>query len=122
MAVPWDRSSILPLALLVAVGVRTAYAAPASSTAQLRATYCCATHCHHRRGVPRSDECCQVASQANDPALLASPFPLHPPLAVHSLPSSPWGVAPLCLASLGTAAEPGSHGPPLFLKVRSLRL
>ena len=121
VAVPWDRSSILPLALLVAVSVRTAYAAPASSTAQLRAAYCCATHCH-RQGTLRSDKCCGVTSQANDAALLASRVRLHPALAVHSLPPSPPGLDLISSASLAAPVELSGHDPPLFLKVRTLRL
>ena len=125
MAVRWHRSAFLQLALLIAVAVRTVYAAPAGSMAQLRAACCCATHCSHcthRPGALRSDQCCGVASGADDAAVLASPLALHPPLAVHSLAPSAWATYHGSLASLATAVEFGIHGPPLFLKIRSLRL
>src|SRR5947207_1948332 len=85
MAVRWYRSAFLQLALFIALAVRTVYAAPAGSVAQLRAACCCATHCSHcahRPGALQSDQCCRVASGANDAAVLASPFALHPPPAV----------------------------------------
>jgi len=63
-----------------------------------------------------------VASQANDAAVLASPLALHPPLAARSLPPSPLAREHDAVASSVTAAEFGIHGPPLFLKVLSLRL
>jgi len=125
MAVRWRRSAFLQLALLIGVAARTVYAAPAGSMAQLRAACCCATHCSHcthRPGALQSDQCCGVASGANDAAVLASPFALHPPLDVHSLTPSAWAPDHGYSASPATAVEFGIHGPPLFLKVRSLRL
>ena len=120
-AVQRVRSACLRVALLVAVAVQTVYATPASSTAQLRAAYCCATRCH-RQGTLRSDKCCGVTSQANDAALLASRVRLYPALAVHSLPPSPPGLDLISSASLAAPVELGGHDPPLFLKVRTLRL
>ena len=121
-AVRWDRLAFLQVALIVTVVMRTVYAAPATSTAQLRAAYCCATHCAHRRGTVRPDVCCHVTSQANDAAVLASPVALHPPLAVHFPPRSGRAPDQISLAASATVVERGSHGPPLFLRVRSLRL
>src|SRR5438552_17631568 len=117
MAVRWYRSAFLQLALFIAVAVRTVYAAPAGSMAQLRAACCCATHCSHcthRPGALQSDQCCRVASGANDAAVLASPFALHPPLAVHSLTPSAWAPDPGSLASLATVVAPGILAPPLL--------
>src|SRR6266852_5559228 len=114
------RNLCLRLALLLAIAVQTVYAAPASSTARLRAAYCCATHCSHRQGARGSDRCCQVTSQATYAAVPVSPLAPDPPLAVHSL--SPRGADPVSSISSATGVELGSHGPPLFLKVRSLRL
>jgi len=63
-----------------------------------------------------------VASGANDAAVLAPPFALPPPLAVYSLTPSAWAPDHGYSASPATTVEFGIHGPPLFLKVRSLRL
>jgi len=63
-----------------------------------------------------------VTSQANDAAVLGPRPALHPQLAVHSLPPSRWVRHQESAASSAAAVKFGIHGPPLFLKVRSLRL
>jgi len=63
-----------------------------------------------------------VASQANDAAALVSPLKLRPSLGDHSLPPPTGALGKISLGPSATVVAPGIHGPPLFLKVRSLRL
>ncbi len=122
MVVQRNRAAVLQVALLVAVTVRTVFAAPLASTAELRAAYCCATRCGHPQGTLPSNACCGVASQANDPAALAAPLPLHPTLSAHAIPASRSGHDQCSVISRASLVDFRSHGPPLFLKVHSLRI
>lgn len=122
MSVRRHSRALLSVALLLAMAVRTAYAAPSCSTAQLRAAACCATHCNHQHRAPRPDDCCHVVSSANDATLLTSSLALHPIVAVHSLPLAPPSLSHLIPASFALGVEYSGDGPPLFLQLRSLRL
>jgi len=121
MSVRGLSRALLPVALLLAMAVRTAYAAPTCSTAQLRAAACCAAHCNHHHRAPRPDDCCHVVSSANDATVLTSSLAVHPIVAVHSLPLVP-PLSHVIPASFALGVEYSGDGPPLFLQLRSLRL
>ena len=117
------RTVVLAL-LVAAVAVRAAYAAPALSTAQLRAVSCCHEHRGRLPSTAEAGQCCQLASQAGDPALMA-PVPALPPpslgvVGVLSLVAVLPGAS--AIRPIVTGSSRSRDGPPLFLRIRTLRL
>ena len=110
------------LAILIAFSVQAAHGAPLRATRTLRATWCCATTCHHASSTGRASQCCRSASDAGDTATLQTAPTVREPAAV-ALGLSP-RVADMAPAVLVIASAPVVHarGAPTFLLVRSLRL
>lgn len=110
------------LAVVVALAVRSAYAAPAVAIAQVKAAHCCGKNCDHGDSAPRPDDCCQVASHAGDAATLSVSSPLdHVSASSHFVPASPFRVLAADSASRALTSLAASGGPPLFLRLRSLQ-
>lgn len=119
------RGRIRQLALvsLAVLAVRVELAAPAFSTAELRAVSHCAAH----RGRPVSTadaaRCCAVGAPGDRDATMAAGAPLVAPgatlLAV--LPSGLDGAPPADPLRPARAAPPRDTGPPRFLALRTLR-
>jgi hypothetical protein len=119
---PCSRRTVATLALIVAVALRSLYAAPAAAAAHWSAVACCAQHCHHGQHGRQPDRCCQVASSATDAATLTQGISIDPP------------TTPGCVAVLVPAAScerrdvrpvrlvPAAGRQRLFITTRSLRL
>lgn len=106
---------------MLALGARTAVAAPHQLTEEIRAVSHCASHTGRPVSVPESRECCKVSALAGAPATLAAvPTPPPPALVVVS-------VAPVLLGSTRAVAPVLARrrgerdGPPLYLGLSVLR-
>jgi hypothetical protein len=112
---------MLSLALLT---VQVAYVVPARASAELRATRCCATHCHHPRSTGGAARCCRIQEPPAEIATLTPAKSRHTPESrgvVLALPDS--GRAPHGQAlALIVGAEATPRAAPVFLLTRALRL
>lgn len=115
-----SRRRALLLTVLVAVGLRAGHAAPALAAAQVRAVTACAAHEKAAPPVREAERCCEVASAAGDPSLLAAAPALPPPVLIGAvtLPESGPTLAllPAPVADLG----PRATGPPRWLQLQTL--
>jgi hypothetical protein len=114
-------AEVVALSLLV-LGIETAYAAPMRASSSLRASLCCATHCHHARSPRAANRCCRIV--IGEPALATlSLSPLIEPVA--TLAASVAGMDVECIAPcrlIPVIAEPAlARAAPLFILTRSLR-
>ena len=114
---------LLIVAILTATTIRGAYAAAALPAARAKAAACCRTHCGHAHSGARADDCCQVLAHAGDPASVSA-----------GAATDRIGTSPLCMlgvlaallrAPVGPVADAvTAHetGPPIFLRLRTLRI
>ena len=115
------RLTAASLTLLVAFGVQAAQGAPLRATRSLRATWCCATTCHHAPTSHGTRECCQARDGDSDTATVRATPTVREPitLAIAVVPPLLAQAAPFRIS-----AEPAftARGAPVFLLTRSLRL
>jgi hypothetical protein len=115
------RSLRVLLGVVLALGVRTAVAAPRQVTDEMRAVTHCAGHMNRPVSVPESRRCCEVSSEAGAPATMAA-VPAPPPVAVFviaTLPVSTVSVVPAAPALAERHRE--RDGPPIYLDLRTFR-
>ncbi|HWP65282.1 MAG TPA: hypothetical protein VNO26_05155 [Candidatus Limnocylindria bacterium] len=110
------------LSLVLALGARVVYAAPAQATAELTAVSHCTQHTGRPSSVPAARQCCEVRADADAPAATPA-MPSAPASQLVPLP----GVAAADAAGVLALGEPAEaaaairDGPPRYLALRSIR-
>ncbi len=115
------RSLRVLVGVVLALGVRTAVAAPQQVTEEMRAVSHCAGHMQRPVSVPESRECCEVSALAGAPATLAA-IPTSPPPVTFVVATLPVSVAAASPASPALVERRGERdGPPLYLGLSVIR-
>lgn len=115
----WLRVAI---ALVAAVTARASVAAPSLATAELRALSCCAGHCDQPMPMRAAKSCCQVSSAAGDPSLAATGTSVGQSTTLAAALPAARAPEPPALRAAAPRPAPHATAPPLFLRIRSLRL
>ena len=116
------KRAVVTVVLLAAFLVQAAVASPAHALARLRAVTCCARGCDHTRSFSDAARCCGVRV-ADD--LAVTPHggkSLAPRLVADAAGPSPSDFHQARLALSMHETPPRDRPPPIFLRVRSLRL
>lgn len=109
------------LSLVLALGARMVYAAPAQMTAELTAVSHCTQHTGRPSSVPAARQCCQVTADADAPATTQAALetPASQPVALPGTVMAAGGVP--ALPEAAALAVPIRDGPPRYLALRSIR-
>jgi hypothetical protein len=109
------------LALVMALGARLVYAAPAQMAAELTAVSHCTQHTGRPSSVPAARQCCQVTADADAPvtASAALQSPATQPTALPGIVIDAGGIPTLPVS--GELVVPIRDGPPRYLALRSIR-
>lgn len=111
------------LMLVVAMSIETVHGAPARVTAQLRATWCCATTCPRDRRVGAANHCCHVSQSGSEVAVVAgSTDPSAPPTDCVRLATTPSGSTRPMTSRLIPRRQPRTSTAPPFLLTHALRI
>lgn len=113
----------IAIALVLALGVRAAYALPTQMIAALRAITCCAKHCGHMPDRPVTpSRCCAVSQDASDQARTVAPHTESGADAAVAL-AAPTDLPQVRALGVALGALPAGHerAGPIFLLTRSLR-
>jgi len=102
----------LALALIAALGVRSAWAAPSQRADELRALSHCMAHDGRATSVPAARHCCSIEERADDPASLQAAMPEVPPPSFVALPLDHSVATPTPSGAVAIAASPAPPGGP----------